>query len=70
MTTPADAASTLCRRIDLSAPGGREQLDALRRMLASQGDLVSPAGRQRTIDVFGSPLTPRQVVERICTDVR
>ena len=70
MTTPADAASTLCRRIDLSAPGGREQLDALRRMLASQGDLVSLAGRQRTIDVFGSPLTPRQVVERICTDVR
>jgi histidinol dehydrogenase len=70
MPTPADAASALCRRIDLSVAGGRDELDALRRMLASQGDLVSPAGRQRTIDVFGSPLTPRQVVERICTDVR
>jgi histidinol dehydrogenase len=32
--------------------------------------MVSPAGRQRTIDVFGEPLTPRQVVERICGDVR
>ena len=32
--------------------------------------MVSPAGRQRTIDVFGAPLTPRQVVERICGDVR
>jgi histidinol dehydrogenase len=32
--------------------------------------MVSPAGRQRTIEVFGAPLTPRQVVERICGDVR
>ena len=32
--------------------------------------MVSPAGRQRTIDVFGEPLTPRQVVERICGDVK
>jgi histidinol dehydrogenase len=32
--------------------------------------MVSPASRQRTIDVFGAPLTPRQVVERICADVR
>ena len=31
---------------------------------------MSPAGRQRTIDVFGEPLTPRQVVERICCDVK
>jgi len=31
---------------------------------------VSPAGRQRTIDVSGEPLTPRQVVQRICSDVR
>jgi len=32
--------------------------------------MVSPAGRQRTIDVFGAPLSPRQVVEKICADVR
>ena len=64
------AAVPLCPRIDLASADGRARLDALRRTLASQGDLVSPAGRQRTIDVFGAPLTPRQVVEKICSDVR
>jgi histidinol dehydrogenase len=63
-TTPA------CRRIDLASPDGRRELDSLRRKLVSQGEMVSPAGRQRTIDVFGEPLAPRQVVERICGDVR
>jgi len=60
---------SLCERIDLAAPDGRSRLDALRGRLVSQGDMVSPASRQRTIDVFGAPLTPRQVVERICADV-
>jgi len=63
-------ASPLCARIDLSAPDGRVRLDALRGKLVSQGDVVSPAGRQKTIDVFGEPLSPRRVVERICEDVR
>ena len=52
------------RRINLNTPGGRDELDALRQTLVSQGDLVSPAGRQRTIEVFGEPLSPRQVVEK------
>ncbi|MFM7205399.1 MAG: histidinol dehydrogenase [Planctomycetaceae bacterium] len=60
----------LCERIDLAAADGRGRLDALRATLASQGDVISPAGRQKTIDVFGEPLSPRQVVERICGDVR
>lgn len=64
------APATLCERIDLSSADGRGRLDALRNKLVSQGEMVSPAGRQRTIDVFGEPLTPRQVVERICGDVR
>jgi histidinol dehydrogenase len=42
----------------------------LREKLSPRGDLVSEAGRQRTIDLFGEPLTPQQVVERICGDVR
>jgi histidinol dehydrogenase len=62
--------SSPCARIDLAAPDGRARLDALRGKLTSQGDVVSPAGRQRTIDVFGAPLSPREVVERICADVR
>jgi histidinol dehydrogenase len=60
----------LCERIDLAGADGRARLDMLRGKLVSQGDVVSPAGRQKTIDVFGEPLSPRQVVERICADVR
>ena len=33
-------------------------------------DGVSEAGRQKTIAVFGEPLSPAAVVERICSDVR
>ena len=66
---PASSARQSCERIDLHSAEGRQRLDALRAKLSSQGELVSPAGRQRTIDVFGEPLTPRQVVERICGDV-
>ncbi len=47
----------------------RAALAALRRRLSPQGDVVSQAGRQRTIAVFGEPLTPIQVVDRICHDV-
>jgi len=57
-------------RIDLNSADGRLRLDALRAKLVSQGEVVSPSGRQRTIDVFGEALTPRQVVERICGDVK
>jgi histidinol dehydrogenase len=65
-----NAPANICERIDLSSADGRGRLEALRNKLVSQGEMVSPAGRQRTIDVFGEPLTPRQVVERICGDVR
>ena len=69
-SNPTSSSRQSCERIDLSSADGRQRLDALRTTLASQGELVSPAGRQRTIDVFGEPLTPRQVVERICGDVK
>ena len=59
-----------CAWIDLAEADGRDRLAALRAKLVSQGDVISPASRQRTIDVFGEPLSPRQVVERICEDVR
>jgi histidinol dehydrogenase len=60
----------LCARIDLTEADGRDRLTTLRTALVSQGDVVSPASRQRTLEVFAAPLTPRQVVERICGDVR
>lgn len=46
-----------------------QALNRLRERLSPQGDVVSEAGRERTLQVFGQPLTPRQVAERICNDV-
>lgn len=57
-------------RIDSRRDDLVSQLDALRERLSPRGNVVSEAGRKRTIDVFGAPLTPGQVVERICEDVR
>ncbi|WP_437206030.1 histidinol dehydrogenase [Planctomicrobium sp. SH664] len=54
-----------CRRNDATA-----LFSALREKLSPRGDVVSEAGRQRTIELFGEPLSPTQVVERICRDVR
>ncbi|MFM8734059.1 MAG: histidinol dehydrogenase [Pirellulales bacterium] len=70
MSASAPATTAICERIDLGTADGRGRLDALRGKLVSQGDVISPAGRQKTIDVFGEPLSPRQVVERICGDVK
>jgi histidinol dehydrogenase len=57
------------RRIDSRRDDIRAAMAGLREKLSPRGDMVSQAGRLRTIDVFGEPLTPVQVVERICRDV-
>lgn len=54
-----------CRKEDASS-----LFRQLREKLSPRGDVVSEAGRQRTIELFGEPLGPRQVVKRICEDVR
>ncbi|MGO8688767.1 MAG: histidinol dehydrogenase [Thermoguttaceae bacterium] len=48
----------------------RAALAELRRRLSPEGNVVSQAGRQRTLEVFGEPLSPLQVVQRICGDVK
>jgi histidinol dehydrogenase len=58
------------RRIDTRQENVREALAELRERLSPRGDVVSEAGRRRTIEVFGEPLSPQQVVARICSDVR
>ncbi len=58
------------RRIDTRTGGTREALATLRQQLSPAGDVVSDAGRKLTREVFGEPLTPQQVVARICRDVR
>jgi histidinol dehydrogenase len=57
-------------RIDCSAANAPRAIRELRRQLSPRGDVVSPEGRARTIAAFGEPLTPEQVVSRICDDVR
>lgn len=45
-------------------------LAGLREKLSPRGDVVSPRGRELTARVFGEPLAPSAVVDRICRDVR
>lgn len=56
--------------VDTSDQSAAAALSQLRAKLTPQGDVVSPASRQRTIDVFGQPLSPAGVVEIICHEVR
>ncbi len=58
------------RRIDSRREDIRAAMTELRAKLSPQGNVVSEAGRRRTVEVFGEPLSPQQVVERICRDVR
>src|SRR5260370_588121 len=58
------------QRIVCSDPAADDQLKNLRLKLASQAEVVSTRGQELTKKVFGEPLTPVRVVERICADVR
>jgi histidinol dehydrogenase len=57
-------------RIDTRRDDVAAALDALRQKLSPAGNVVSEAGRKKTVEVFGEPLSPQQVVERICGDVK
>ncbi len=57
------------QRVD-ARKGSAEILTQLREKLSPQGDVVSPRGKALTEEVFGKPLSPVQVVEKICTDVQ
>ncbi len=58
------------RRIDSRRDDIRAEMAGLRRRLSPDGNVVSEAGRRRTIEVFGEPLAPVDVVQRICRDVK
>jgi histidinol dehydrogenase len=57
-------------RIDTRQAGSEAEIELLRKKLAPTGEVVSEAGRKKTIEVFGVPLAPAEVVERVCSDVR
>ena len=56
--------------IDTRTDDWRAALDALRNTLGVDGDVVSEAGRARTVELFGESLSPSQVVARIMDDVK
>lgn len=58
------------QRIDTSQQNIGLELAKLRERLSPRGNIVSEAGRKKTIEVFGEPLSPQDVVKRICEDVR
>jgi histidinol dehydrogenase len=58
------------QRIDARRGDAQAAIAALRAKLAPSGNIVSEAGRRKTVEVFGRPLSPAEVVERICSDVR
>jgi histidinol dehydrogenase len=58
------------QRIDTRQDDVQTALDVLRQRMSPRGDVVSEEGRRRTIEVFGEPLAPQAVVERICGEVR
>lgn len=58
------------QRIDARRGDAQRAITELRAKLAPSGNIVSEAGRRKTVEVFGEPLAPAEVVERICSDVR
>ena len=58
------------QRIDTSQPSAAQEIQALCDKLSPAGNVVSEAGRQKTIEVFGEPLSPVAAVERICGEVQ
>jgi histidinol dehydrogenase len=60
----------MLRRIVADAPNFQPQLAALRKKLSPDGSVVSERGQQLTQLLFGQNLSPQEVVERICSEVR
>lgn len=58
------------RRIDLTASNGAAQLAKLRAQGRMDAEIVTPTAKKLTQAVFGEPLSPMRVAERICLDVR
>lgn len=56
-------------KIDSRREDVRTAMARLRERLSPRGDIVSQEGRRRTTEIFGQPLTPREVVAKICRDV-
>ncbi len=54
-------------RIDTRQADVRQQLADLRERLSPRGNIVSEAGRKRTIEVFGSPYRRKKSSKKFAT---
>ena len=57
-------------RLDASSSTFSDDIAGLRKKLSPDGSVVSERGKQLTIQVFGEPMSPQMVVDRICNDVK
>lgn len=57
-------------RLNASSSSFSDDIAGLRRKLSPDGSVVSDRGKQLTMKVFGEPLSPQLVVDRICNDVK
>ncbi len=57
-------------RLDASQQDFPDAIKRLRAKLSPDGSVVSPRGRELTQKVFGAALSPAEVVNRICSDVK
>lgn len=63
-------AALALQRIEYGTAEGQARLERLRAQLSAAGNVVSERGQALTRKVFGTALTPAEVVQRICEDVR
>src|SRR5262245_61758321 len=64
------AASIKVKRILCGSPNAANQLRHLREQFGTEGEVLSPRQKRLTQAVFGKPLSPSEVVARVCNDVR
>ena len=64
------ATSIQLPRLHSSQADFQASLAAIRKRLSPSGNVISESSRAKTLAVFGEPLTPEQVVDRICGEVR
>ncbi len=55
--------------IDARTDNVAEKMRQIRQKLSPRGDVVSVAGRARTLEIFGEALSPAQIVQRICQEI-
>lgn len=68
---PSETSPTVrMERLDASREDFPAAIKRLRAKLSPDGSVVSPRGRELTLKVFGEALSPSEVVQKICNDVR